>query len=317
MASPGLSEIVTTTLQNYSGTLADNILENNALLNRLNKRGNKKPVTGRSIVQELMYAENSTVKWYSGYETLDISPSDTLTAAEYDYKQLAGTVSISGLEQIQNSGKEAVHNLLRSRIQVLEKSLMNTMGAAVYANGTGSSGKEVGGLQLLIADDPTASSTIGGINQQSQTWWRNQVYDFSVAGTAASNTTIQAAMNTLFLRTMRGADKVDFIAADEVYFSYYWESLQQIQRITRVDEGQAGFMSLKFMSADVFYDDQCPASHMYFVNTDYLFLRPARGREFVPLSEREAINQDAMVKPVVWAGNMTTSNRSLQGVIHA
>lgn len=317
MASPGLSEIVTTTLQNYSGTLADNILENNALLNRLNKRGNKKPVTGRSIVQELMYAENSTVKWYSGYETLDISPSDTLTAAEYDYKQLAGTVSISGLEQIQNSGKEAVHNLLRSRIQVLEKSLMNTMGAAVYANGTGSSGKEVGGLQLLIADDPTASSTIGGINQQSETWWRNQVYDFSTEGTAASNTTIQAAMNTLFLRTMRGADKVDFIAADEVYFSYYWESLQQIQRITRVDEGQAGFMSLKFMSADVFYDDQCPASHMYFVNTDYLFLRPARGREFVPLSEREAINQDAMVKPVVWAGNMTTSNRSLQGVIHA
>jgi hypothetical protein len=65
----------------------------------------------------------------------------------------------------------------------------------------------------------------------------------------------------------------------------------------------------------VIYDDQCPANHMYFLNTDYLFLRPAKGREFVPLGEKSSVNQDALVMPVVWAGNMTTSNRSLQAVI--
>ena len=72
-----------------------------------------------------------------------------------------------------------------------------------------------------------------------------------------------------------------------------------------------------FMSAPVFYDDQCTATKMYMLNTDYLFLRPAKGREFVPLGEKASVNQDAMVMPVVWAGNMTTSNRSLQGIILA
>lgn len=61
MASPGLSELITTTLRNRSGVIADNMGKNNALLNRLNKRGRVKPVSGgRSIVRELSYQENST-----------------------------------------------------------------------------------------------------------------------------------------------------------------------------------------------------------------------------------------------------------------
>lgn len=72
MPSPNLSEIVTTTLRNRSGKLADNVTKNNALLMRLNKKGKVKPVTGgRTIVQEIMYAENSTVKRYAG---LNLAP---------------------------------------------------------------------------------------------------------------------------------------------------------------------------------------------------------------------------------------------------
>lgn len=64
MATPGLSEIVTTTLRNRSGVIADNMSKNNALLFRLNKRGRVKPVSGgRTIVRELSYAENSTLRF--------------------------------------------------------------------------------------------------------------------------------------------------------------------------------------------------------------------------------------------------------------
>src|SRR3954469_9860826 len=128
------TEIVATSLQGYSGTLADNVSKSNALLSVLDEKGNKQVATGRSIVQELEYGENSTVQWYSGAETLDISPSEIFSAAEFNYKQLAGNVTITGLEQIQNSGKEAVHNLLKSRIKNLEKSLTNTVANAIYGD---------------------------------------------------------------------------------------------------------------------------------------------------------------------------------------
>lgn len=317
MASPNTSftDIVTTSLQGYSGEIADNVTNHNALLRKINQKGNKQVATGRSIVQELEYAENSTVQWYSGAELLDVSSSETFTAAEFSYKQLAGNVVINGLEQMQNSGKEAVHRLLRSRIRNLEKSLQNEMATALYATGTGNDGKEVGGLQLLVSDDGTG--TVGGIVAGSYAFWQNYFYDFSSNSVTASSSTIQTAMNTTWINVIRGADKPDIITSSSAYWLFYLASLQANQRFVDEDTAEAGFTNLMFMNAPVVYDDQCPATHMYFLNTDYIFLRPAKGREFVPLGEKSSVNQDALVMPVVWGGNMTVSNRKRQGLILA
>lgn len=318
MAGPNssFSDIITTTLQGYSGELADNITNHNALLRAIDRKGNKQVATGRTIVQEIEYATNGTVQYYSGSEALDTSAQDTFTAAEFNYKQLAGNVVITGLEEIQNSGREAVHNLLRSRLKNLTKSLQNTVATGLYALGTESGGKSIGGLQLLVAD--TNTNTVGGISGSTYPWWRNYVYDFSTNSVTPSATTIQTAMNTSWLNVIRGTDKPDIIVADSIYYRYYWESLTPNQRFTDDKGAGAGFTNLVYQgNVPVVYDDQCPASHMYMLNTDYCFVRPAKGREFKPLGDKASINQDAMVMPVVWAGNMTIANRKLQAVICA
>jgi len=322
MASPNLSEIVTTTIRNRSKKLADNVTNNNALLMRLNSKGNSKPFGGgRNIVQELEYAENSTYKRYSGYEVLDISPSDVMTAAEFEIKQAAVAVTISGLEELQNSGKERMIDLLESRIKNAERTMYNNMSTDVYSDGTADGGKQIGGLQLLVSGAPT-SGTVGGINRATYSFWQNQLYDFSVETVTASATTIQAAMNELYLRCARGSDRPDLIVADNVYFGFYWSSLQANQRFTNEKLAAAGFDNLRFMGADVVFDGgqggDAPASTMYMLNTDYIFCRPHRNRNMVPLDpDRFSTNQDAMVKLIAWAGNMTTSNAALQGVMHA
>lgn len=320
MASPGLSELVTTTLRNRSGVIADNMGKNNALLNRLNKRGRVKPLSGgRTIVRELSYAENSTFQRYSGYEVLNVSPSDVISAAEFDWKQASVAVTISGLEQAQNSGADALLDLLESRIEVAEKTMQNNLSSDMYSDGTASSGKQIGGLQLLVADVPT-SGTVGGINRATYSFWRNQAFQAtSDGGSAASATNIQRYMNTMYMRTMRQSDKVDLIMADTNYYQFYWSSLQAIQRITSTDMASAGFTSLQYMGADVVADGGigggCPANHMYFLNTDYLFWQPHRDRNMVPIENVRSINQDATVQLIIWMGNMTVSNAELQGVI--
>jgi hypothetical protein len=313
LPNSSFSDIIATTLQGYSGKLADNVSKSNAILNKMEKKGKRMPATGRSIVQELEYAENSTTQWYSGSELLDVSASDTFTAAEFNYKQLSGNIVIDGLEQIQNSGKEAIHNLVKSRINNLDKSLRNSVTAAIYSDGTGSSGKEIGGLKSLVSD--LGTGTVGGIDSSVQTWWKSKIYDFSANSATGSSTTIQAAMNSLYIDCTRGTDKPDLIVTDKTYYIFYQTSLQANQRFTDEETASAGFMNLMFMGAPVVYDEQCTASRMYFLNTDYLFLRPAKDREFVPMGEKSSVNQDALVMPVVWAGNMTCSNRALQGVI--
>ena len=312
MASPNLSEIVTTTLRNRSRTLSDNVSNHNALLRRLRENGNQTSVTGRDIVRELEYADNGTVQFYSGYETLDVSPSDVLSAAVFDYKQLAGNVTISGLEQVKNSGTEALINLLEARINVLEKSLMNSLSTSLYSDGTGSSGKEVGGLQLIVADAGTG--TVGGINSSTFTFWQN--VQTTATSSAFSTTNVQADMNNIYLQLVRGADSPDLVMAGTNAYKAFLGSLQAIQRITSDDLANSGFTSVQYLNSDVVFDSSCSTDRMYFLNTDYLRLEVAAARDFVPGEAKMSVNQDAMVTPMFWSGNLTCSNRALQGVIH-
>lgn len=320
MASPNLSEIITTTLRNRSGELADNVSKGNALLGKLKEKGSWKAASGRSIVQELDYAENGTFMYYSGGEVLNVGSSDVLSAAEFDWKQAAVAVTATGLEiDVQNTGKEAVIDLLEGRIKNAQRTMRNNITNGMYSNGTGTGGKQIGGLQLLVADAPT-SGTVGWIDRASYSFWQNQVYDASTdGGTAATSSNIQSYMNALYLECTRGADKPDLILSDSVYYKLFWASLQAIQRVTDSKMAEAGFQSVKFAGADVVYEDNTgmPASHMYFLNTDYIFLRYAPKRLFKPLDKVQSINQDAIVQLITFAGNMTCSNCSLQGVLKA
>lgn len=323
MAVPNISEIVTTTINSRSRKLADNMSDNNAILHRLRERGRIKTVSGgESIYQEISFTDNSTVKNYSGYESLDVSPSEVFSAAEFDWKQKAVAVTISGLEELKNSGKERMIDLLESRIENAEMSMENSVASDMYSDGTGDGGKQIGGLQHLVADSPS-TGTVGGIDRSATigTFWRNIAFDATTdGGAAASSSNIQGYMNKVYLQLVRGTEAPDLILADNNYYGFYLASLQTIQRVTSDKMAQAGFTSLKYMGADVVLDGgvggACPTNHMYFLNTKYIHFRPHAQRNFVPLGgERFAVNQDAIVKLIVWAGNMTLSAGKMQGVL--
>ena len=317
MPSPNLGEMVASTLRGRSGKAADNVSKGNALLFKLKEKGAWQPAHGRTIVQEVEYAEGN-FQWYSGYEPINIAPPEIIDAFEFNWKQAASPVSASGLEtEVQNTGKEQVIPLLATRIKNSERTMRNQIAIGLLSNGTGSGGKQIGGLKLLVADVPT-SGVVGGVDRATWTFARNQVFDATTdGGAAATAVNIQQYMNIMYMRTSRGPDKVDLILADANYYGLFWASLQAVQRINDPKRGVAGFQSIAFGSADVVYEDstEIAANRMYFLNTDYLHFRYAPRRNFTPLDKVQSINQDAIVQLVTFAGNLTGSNFSLQGLL--
>jgi len=322
-ANSAITDIIATTIQSRSGELADNLTQNNALLQRLDQKGNIKPFSGGNVIlQEIMYNDPSTnnANSYSGYEVLNISPDSPISAAQYSITQYADSVTMSGLEMLQNSSKEAIIDLLDGRMQVSEARLLNRISGDLYLDGTGNGGKNITGLAAAVPDNP-ATGTYGGINRANWTFWRPIV---TTGGAAVSATTILAKMTSTAIQLVRGTDKADLIVADNNYYSFYVQALQAIQRITSEESGASGFASLKFYgggtSADVILGggigQQENDNYMYLLNTNYIFFRPHKERNFVPIGgERQAINQDAIVKLYGWAGNLTTSNAQLQGIL--
>ncbi len=316
-ANPNFDEIFTTTLKNRSGEIANNVENNNALLRMLRERGNTTTVDGgQTLVQELDFAENSTFKFYSGYDVLDVSATDVLSAAEYDWKQANVNVVASGLQMRQNAGSpERVIDLVASRVRNAESTMSNQISTSIYSDGTGSSGLEIGGLQLLVADDPTVG-TVGGIDRATFDFWRNFKFDAINDGSAAATSSnIQAYMNTVHSNLIRGSDMPKMIVADINYYTLFEGSLQQIQRITDARSGDSGFQTLMYKGVPFMLDQAAPTNHMYFLNTDYLFWKVHRDANFSVMEDKTSVNQDAIVKPIIFMGNMTMSNAKLQGVL--
>lgn len=317
MAAADLTEFVTASARNWSRTFADNITKHNAMLNRLKKKDKIVNVSGGRVIDEaIIYPTNAngSMKWYSGYDSFTPpTSSEVLDAAEFQWKQLAGFISISGIEKIQNSGEYKRYDYAEARLAALEAQMKNAVGASIYSDGTGSGGKELGGLQLLIADDPTAAGTVGGINQQTFTFWRNQYS----AAVATDKTNIKSRMDDLWLSCLRGTDAPDLILADRTLYAIYWDSLQDLARYTKSEMADAGFQTLQFVGADVIYDYNCPSKHMYFVNSDSIRLKCAPDRKFDVGKARTIQNADYDVIPAFFAGNFTVNNRSLNGVLIA
>lgn len=325
MPSPNavFTELVTTTFRNHRSTLVDNVSRNNALLAYLKEK--KKFSTedgGTTITVPLEYAENSTYQRYSGFDVLNVAQSDVMTAAEFQWRQIAINVVASGRELRINKGSSRIINLAKSRLKNAMNTFRNQFSADMYSDGT--LANQVNGLQALVSDAGTG--TVGGIDSGTWAFWRNTVQSAAAplqggGAITPGPTTMESLMLPLYLDLVRGNDQVDLIVASNDYFSFYEQSQTSIKRYTNsggsAGSAAGGFINLKYKTADVIFDGNSgiPASRMYFLNTDYFQVVAHEDANMTVNDETSPFNQDAVVIPILWMGNLVITNRRLQGVL--
>lgn len=323
MASPNstFTELVSTTFRNHSKEIKDNVSKNNALLRRLTSKGKIRIEDGGlSIVAPLDYAANGTYQRYSGFDTLNVAASDVLSAAEFAWKQIAVNVVASGLELRNNAGENRIINLAKARMNNAIRTFKNGLSSDMYSDGTATN--QINGLQALISD--TGLGVVGGIDSTAFPFWRSILQSAAAplqggAAITPSASTIESLMLNLWLPLVRGDDKPDLVVASWDWYSFFEQSQTSLKRYSSdggSDSSQAGFVSMKYKTADVIYDggSGIPAAHMYFVNTDYVELCVHKDANMTEVPELRSVNQDAVVMPIIWQGNLVVSNRSLQGV---
>jgi len=317
-ANATFTELVSTTFRKHRKEIKDNLSTRNALLKYIKARGNVSTTAdgGLTIVTPLDYATNSTYQRYSDWDLLNISASDVISAAEYQWRQIAINVVASGRELRINSGEAQIINLAKARIKNAIRTFNNSFSSDLYS--AGSLANQINGLQAIVAD--TNTNTVGGIDANVWTFWRNSQWDLSDNSVTLSAATMEnGAMLPLWLLIDRGPDdQPDLIVMDNAYYTFFEGSQTSLKRYNDVSKGNSGFTTLKYKSADVIYDGgSCPANHAYFLNTNYLQLVAHADADMEQMDRLHPVNQDGSVIPILWMGNLTCSNRFLQGVIKA
>jgi hypothetical protein len=314
-ANATFTEMVTTTLRNHATDVVDNITNNNALLRFMKKRGNIKTKSGGyEIAKPISYAENSTYQRFSGLDTLNVNQSEVLSAAKFDWQQAAIHVVASGRELRMNNSKEAMIDLVKARIDAAKATAANNLSIDLYSDGALSN--QIGGLALLIQTN--GQGTVGGINSATYTNWRNQFREISGTNTWTKST-IKGEMNALWLNTVFGQEMPDLLLSSHDFYAAYEESLQDNQRYTDASMAAAGFETLKYKSASVVFDTNTnfgtTAERMYFINTKNLYLIQHSEAQWTQDDEKKPINQDGVVIPMYWMGNLVTDSRRRQGIL--
>jgi hypothetical protein len=312
--NPDFNAILSTTLQNYQPTLVDNIFKDLVLLNHMNAKGRvQMEEGGTSIVEPLMYAVNGTAGSYSGYDAIDLTPQDGISAANYQWKQMAASIAISGIEEAQNRGTEAIIKLLNAKIMQAEMSVKSDLNSMLYGDGTGNNSKDFNGLGNIVA---TVDNTVGGIDASTNSWW-NPYQDVS------ASTLSLVDMGKVYNNASKGNDTPDIIVTNEDLFSKFESLLTPNTRYQDVSKANAGFQNLMFKQTPVVFDlalaADTSAAPMYFLNTKYLKLVGMNGHWFntTDFQNGTVAGIDARYALVLAFGELTCSNRSRQGYLTA
>jgi hypothetical protein len=311
--NPDFNSLLSTTLQNYQPTLVDNIFKDLVLLNHLNERGRVRVEEGGTqIIEPLMYAVNDTVATYSGYDAIDLTPQEGISAAEYDWKQMAASIAISGIEEAKNRGTEAIIKLLNAKIMQAEMSLKTTLNEQLY--GSAAAGSDFNGLGNIVA---TQNNTVGGIDANTNTWWN------PTQGTTMGATLALQNMADVYNRASKGSDVPDLIVTNTSLFEKYESLLTNNVRYQDVAKANAGFQNLMFKQTPIVFDLELAVdtsdAPMYFLNTKYLKLTGLNGYWFTTTDfmNGTVAGVDARYALVLAYGQLTCSNRQRQGYLTA
>ena len=311
MPNANYDTILSTTLANHMPKLVDNIFSARPFVYFLKQAGQIRTISGGSkIVLPLLYAQNGTAASYSAYDSITTTAQTGITAAEYNWKQYAATISISGIEEAQNNSEEQIINLLEAKTFQAEESITEKFDEMfITSDGTGNSNKDWLGLAKLVKDD--AGTSIGGINQVSDTWWKPGHKNI----TAGALTLAQ--MRTAYNTVSVGNDQPNVILTTRTLFEKYEDLLQPQERFMDSKTADGGFQNLLFKGAPIVYDNYVVAGDVYFLNTKYIRLVGHSDTWFKPTPFVRPNNQDARFAQILCYGELTISNRARQGVLTA
>lgn len=278
--------------------LNDNIFDSNPLLKRLKEKSYKKLSGGTSIMVPLNYATTSSSGWYTGADTLSTSDNESITSAEYAWKQIYANIAITRLDELKNSGDAQKIDLVKAKMQIAEKTIADSLGTGLY--NAGSTTNAIIGLRAIV----DTSSTVGGISQTTYTWWAGQL---DSGTTTFSIAALQTQMNAATVDN----EMPSVIMATRANYNRYYSQLQPQQRFMDSKTAEGGFSSLMFNSVPFIADSHCPANHIIGINEEnlYLFVHKDEDMKFSGFQKPE--NQNVRLGQIFWAGALGSSNNRL------
>lgn len=295
-----------------NGKAVDIYFNTSFLLNYLIKQKKgiwEKPEGGEKIRIPLEY-DGQEAYFYAKGDTVVSDDRESVNAAYFDWKHAYANATVYRIDTLKNSGSYAQIQLVQQRVAGAQKSLTKLLAGSIY-DLPGAGGNRLTGLRACCNE--TTTTAYGGIQEAEL---------LAADGTAPWEGKMTAATTVLTLnalRTARSAAKLrdgdggkpDLVVTTETNFNTLADILQLQQRFVKEGESvKAGFTGLWFEGMDIFPDDYCPASHMFWLNSRHIgFAVHVEGDYMRSKWKVIPDSPEDRTMKIYWDGNMVVNNR--------
>lgn len=301
-----VTSLIATTLSTYGKTLADNIHKAIPAFAWLSIKKRVTEEGGATIVRSVVFGSNSTAAFYNSDDILDTTIQDNFTASQWQWRQAAASITVTGRIELQNAGKAQVIDYAKAQIDNALASIKEQIDIKLFA--ASQIGPNITPLPAII----TNSGTVGDISGTTNSWWQaTSTSSGSFAARGLSD--LRTAWDNVAVRMPAGGP--DLILSDQTSYEAYEATLTPTVRYHDVNMGDLGFSNLKYKEAVWTWDPNASSGNIYLLNSKALELVQHSGRLFTMSEWVKPANQDLKVAQVFWAGELTTNNRRKLAVL--
>lgn len=300
MGPSNVTSLIATTLSTYGKSLGDNIHRAIPLLAWLAMKKRVTEQGGATIVRSVVFASNSTASFYASDDVLDTTIQDNFTAAQFQWRQAAASIIVTGRISLQNAGKAQVIDYAKAQIDNALASLKETIDQKLFAS------SQVGSNITPLLAAVSNTGTYGDINGGTNTWWQSTV---TTSGSFAARglSDLRTAWDNVAVRMPAGGP--DLLLSDQTSYEAYEATLTPTVRYTDVNMGDLGFQNLAYKQAVWTWDPNATSGNIWGLNSKALELVQHQDRLFTLSKWVKPINQDLEGAQVFWAGELTSNNR--------
>lgn len=296
----------------------DNIFPRHMLLEMM-RDGAFEEQHGTVIRANLEWAQNPNVAWITELGTVTVSRPDTFDNAEYSWKFIACDVPMTDFERGITEGGAKKYDLEAAKLENMKTSVEDAVNIALFGDGTASAGNVVGGLRLLVPQDPT-TGTVGLISRVTYSFWRSQAHDATKTTNLYDNLVYTLTQSYNACSNGVGSQNPDYVIGNQTNFSGYESTILTLERFNREgpsDKGVRGFKGqyLMFKDIPITYDPNCPSGLMYMLNKRNLKFVYMQWMKADPAPVRPADSFYDVFK-VLTIGNLVTNNSRRLGVVY-